>query len=618
METKNKKITVVLLFAVFFMSMFAACSNYPAEQEDVRAIELARLVAQPSREILAGMFSEVGGFPQTLADSWKVWGFSNPLITQAFGADPNIIIFEDRLFIYASNDTIEYTDLSGTAFVSAPSYQWGIQGIRMISTIDMVNWTDHGVANIVGTPNTNRLILPEYWIPAGTFRHPPTPGYPEGRLVTRSWAPTAAWTMFAGSPRFFLYWGDGGDGVGVVMADTPIGPWRSPLGHRLLVDRSTPGNEGVAWLFDPSVFVDESGQGYIFLGGGMPFPDPNFTTMARRARLTPSMVSLAEPLQQWHVPYLFEAIEMKRIRGRYYLSWSTHYQTAGNPYGLVNFEIAYQMSETSPMDIYPGGFTPPRGMMRTASTTLGTTDSNNHHAMFEFRGETFITYHAQLVSMAKNVYSHLEPPNHRLRSSMIDYMPVNEDGSIPPVIMTRQGVGQMGYLDPFILQEAETIAVQGGIYTRPATGASNGKVVTSIDAGDWLGVYGVDFGEAGATRFMARVRTPVMPGQIGAIELRLNPQTIGPANVLDGIANITIDNTVTIIGGEVIGAARIQAVHGQEGQFARLYIELDRLVTGVHDLVFVFYCERGPMRELALPDTRHMDSFEFDQWQFFH
>ena len=474
MKTKNKKY-FVLLCTVFFMAsfMFAACPADPAEPED--AVELGRLAAQPSREALAGMFSEAGGFPQTLADSWKVWGFSNPLITQAFGADPNIIVFEDRLFIYASNDTIEYTDLSGTAFVSAPSYQWGIQGIRIISTIDMVNWTDHGVSNIVGTPNTNRLILPEYWTAAGEFRHPPSVGYPEGRLVTRSWAPTAAWIMFAGSPRFFLYWGDGGDGVGVVMADTPVGPWRSPLGNRLLIDRSTPGSEDVAWLFDPSVFVDEAGQGYIFLGGGTPFPDPNFTTMARRARLTPSMVSLAEPLQQWHVPYLFEAIEMKRIRGRYVLSWSTHYQVGagGGTYGLGNRAIAYQWSETSPMDAYPGGFTAPSGMLVSPQIQLGTTDSNNHHAMFEFRGETFITYHAQLVAQAKNVYSHLSPPNHRLRSSMIDYMPVNEDGSIPPVTMTRQGVGQMEYLDPFILQEAETIAVQGGIYTRPATGAGN-------------------------------------------------------------------------------------------------------------------------------------------------
>ena len=117
---------------------------------------------------------------------------------------------------------------------------------------------------------------------------------------------------------------------------------------------------------------------------------------------------------------------------------------------------------------------------------------------------------------------------------------------------------------------------------------------------------------------MARVRTPVTPGQTGAIELRLNPQAAGPEDILDGTANITIDNTVTITGGEVIGAAKIQAVPGQEGRFARVMIELDRPVTGVHDLVFVFYCERGPMRELALPDTRHMDSFEFDQWQFFH
>lgn len=52
----------------------------------------------------------------------------------------------------------------------------------------------------------------------------------------------------------------------------------------------------------------------------------------------------------------------------------------------------------------------------------------------------------------------------------------------------------MGKFDPYALNEAETIGIQGGVYTRPESGAGGGMLVTSIDSGDWLALYGVDFG----------------------------------------------------------------------------------------------------------------------------
>jgi arabinoxylan arabinofuranohydrolase len=261
---------------------------------------------------------------------------------------------------------------------------------------------------------------------------------------------------------------------------------------------------------------------------------------------------------------------------------------------------------------YPGGFTSPARVLTAPATQFGSTDTNNHHAMFEFRGETYITYHTQLVSMAMGVYPELS--NRRLRSAFIDRMPVNPDGTIPPITMTRSGVEQISYLNPFIENEAETIAVQGGVYTRPATGASNGMLVTSIDTGDWLGIYGVDFGSVGAKRFTARVRTPDMQDYVGAIELRLNPQAAGETR---DIINLSPTVTTRITGGEVIGVAVIQALPGEEGKFAKVSINLDKTVTGVHDLVFVFYSSLGIRPETVLPDSRHKDGFEFDTWQFF-
>ncbi|MCL2600943.1 MAG: family 43 glycosylhydrolase, partial [Treponema sp.] len=305
---KKTFVTLVALAVLPLVFSITGCPNAGDTPEGPN-VEMYRLEDQPSREEAAALFCTDNGFPTELSNSWKIWGHANPLFTQAFGADPDVLVFNDRLYVFMSNDTIQY-NAAGDFLCAAtdpeghgPSYLRGIQGIRIMSTSDMVNWTDHGAVNIVGTPNTNPLILPQYWRPVAEFR------LPNGNLVERSWAPTAAWSMIGGSPRFFLYWGDGGNGVGVVASSSPTGPWTSPLGSRLLIDHSTPGSDGAVWLFDPGVYVDPvSGRGYMFLGGGWPLPGDlpfgaNNTGQARRVRLGRDMISLAGPLEAWHVPF---------------------------------------------------------------------------------------------------------------------------------------------------------------------------------------------------------------------------------------------------------------------------------------------------------------------------
>jgi len=583
----------ILIFAIMINLTVMSCPNDGSDQ-DV-------LTPQPSKSALSALFDTSNGFPSALSDSWKIWNHKNPLFTQAFGADPNVLIYQDRLYIYMSNDTLEYKP-DGT-FVDAPSYGLGIQGIRIISSADLVNWTDHGAVNITGPASTNPLVPEREWNNRRVIRNP---------SIDRSWAPTAAWKEINGVPQFFLYWCNGGNGVGVVTSLSPTGPWWSPIGNELLINRNTPNCADVMWLFDPSVFIDDDGKGYLYFGGGWEGGVPaNNTGMARRVRLGDDMASLAETPETWNVPYLFEASDMKKLGGRYYFSYSTHYSMSGNPFGLMDRDIAYMMSSNSPMDSYPGGFTNPARVLRAPAAQLATTDSNNHHAMFEFKGKTYITYHTQKVGEAMGTYPGTN--SRRMRSAFIDNMPINSDGTIPQVSMTRKGVEQVEYLDPYILNEAETIGIQGGVYTRPLPEAGNRMVVTSIDTGDWLALYGVNFGSEGATKFTARVRTSDIKGYTGAIQLRLNPEGDGETS---DTGNLTPSNTARIKGGEVIGHVQIKANPGMEGKFATVTIDLDRKVTGVNDLVFVFYSSLGVRPETVLPDSRHKDGFEFDQWQF--
>jgi len=612
-----------LTFAVLMMFAIVSCK----EDEPEGKTEANPALPQPPKNEIEALFDTDNGFPANMSNAFKIYGHKNPLFTQAFGADPNVIIYNDRLYVYMSNDTIEYTssgemltrendpnkNSDGTGV--GPSYGKGIQGLRMISSADLANWTDHGPINITGPANTNSLISNDEWNRRRLINNP---------SIDRSWAPTAAWKNIGGKDKFFLYWPNGGNGVGVVVADTPIGPWFAPF-QNLIIDRNTPNCSSVLWLFDPGVFVDEDGSAYIYFGGGYEAGvTADNTTHARRVKLGADMISIDGVPEQWYVPYLFEASDMKKIKGRYYFSYSTNYATSGNRFGFGNYDIAYMMTDTNPMAPGPalqggpaapaGAFSEPKSVLKRADTQLGSTDSNNHHAMFEFKDETYIIYHTQKAAEAMGTYP--TASSRRLRTAAIDKMPINADGTIPPVTMTRKGIEQVGHLDPYILNEAETIGVQGGIYVRPLAlnSSTNRNVVTSIDTGDWIVVYGVDFGSAGAKKFSARVRTSDKPGYKGAIQLRLDPTAAG---VTSDTGNLTPQNTTRITGGRVIGHLMVEAIPGTEGQFATITIDLDETVTGVHDLVFVFYASTGVHPETIAPDSRHKNGFEFDQWQFF-
>jgi arabinoxylan arabinofuranohydrolase len=47
-----------------------------------------------------------------------------------------------------------------------------------------------------------------------------------------------------GKDKFFLYFANSGNGIGVLTADSPIGPWTDPL-RKALVTHSTSGVAGV-------------------------------------------------------------------------------------------------------------------------------------------------------------------------------------------------------------------------------------------------------------------------------------------------------------------------------------------------------------------------------------
>jgi arabinoxylan arabinofuranohydrolase len=594
----NKRLRTLLGIVLVFGVFVAACpGDEPGQEQELEPVPV--LEDQPSKEILAELFDTDNGFPENLSNSWKIWGHHNALITQGFGADPTAIEYNGRLYLFASNDTILY---DANDAIANGSYSAGIQGVRSISSGDLVNWTDHGVLNIAGPAFTDPLVTSNTTIIS------------PGTYAQRSWAPAIEMKKFNGVPKFFLYYADSGNGIGVITAPSPTGPWTSPL-NKLLIDRNTPTCAAkpenaaliagqVTTLFDPGVMVDDDGKGYIFFGGGDNIVGTATITSARRARLGDDMISLDGDPEAFFSPHLFEASDINKINGTYYFSYVLN-SSAASP--LFNTQIAYRTAD-DPM----GTFSNPIGIMRAANNQLGSDDNNNHHCIFKFKDNYYIAYHASRVKYAMGANKNAG----YYRSPHIDKITINPStGVISTVTMTSAGVDQVGKLDPFVLNEAETIGIMGGIFTRADSGASNGMVVTAIDSGDWVALYGVDFGAVGAKSFSARVRTPETPDYVGAIELRIDPAGAGTAT---SIANISTTNTARITGGKIIGHVYIKAKSGEEGKYGTVTINLDETITGVHDLVFVFYSSQGdnPITAANLKASKHKNGFEFDHWQF--
>ena len=108
----------------------------------------------------------------TLSKSYKGVANNNPIIEQHYGADPFALVYEDTVYFYMTADAYEY-DANGE--IKENSYSQ-IRSLYVVSTKDMINFTDHGEITIAGTNGATK------W-------------------AHNSWAPAAAWKMVDGKPK---------------------------------------------------------------------------------------------------------------------------------------------------------------------------------------------------------------------------------------------------------------------------------------------------------------------------------------------------------------------------------------------------------------------------------
>ena len=431
----------------------------------------------------------------------------NPIIQTLYTPDPAPYVHGDTVYLFVDHDEDD-------------ALYFKMKDWLLYSTTDMVNWTYRG------TPLSTE-----------TFQW--------ARQGDNAWAAQAVerngkwyWYVCAEDTTMHLH------GLGVAVADRPEGPYEDALGKPLV-----PG----AWGFiDPSVFIDDDGQAYLFWGNnGLWY-----------AKLNDDMISLGSeimPVKGLEDPEAFGPLVMKmdyqlgkeklktgyeegpwvtKRNGLYYLVYAA---------GGVPEHLAYSTSRS-----INGPWKYEGRIMDEAENSF-----TIHAGSIEFKGRNFMFYHNGTAVNGGGFR----------RSTAIEEFSYTADGKIPFIPFTREGVRTpVSHLNPYERVEAETMADSYGLKTDRRTGG-NHHYVTSIHNGDWMRLRSVDFGKEGAKRLLASVM-----------------------KVQDTGATIEFHAAGQILA--VVPVCRA----------GELTVEIQQQLTGVHDLFILF---RGGDGEL----------FDFDWWQ---
>ena len=442
----------------------------------------------------------------------------NPVIQTHFSPDPAPMVYKDKMYVYTGDDIQGYDFYYMT--------KW-----RVHSSEDMVNWTDHGVPI---------------------------------SLESFSWARDRAWAAQCIQRDGKFYWYicaqtvNNDMAIGVAVSDSPTGPFKDALGKPLITTGS--------WdNIDPTVFIDDDGQAYLYWGNSKLFYvklNKNMTSYDDKITEVPqsgeAFGGLRRPGKSEEVLQKQEKSNDVYVEGPWFYKRNKKYYLMYA--GMTDRTECLSYSTSSS----PSGPWKYQGKIMTDQTTNSFT---NHGGIIDFRGKSYLFYHTGLLPGAGS-YG---------RSTAIEEFKYNADGSIPKITMTKEGVNPVRTLNPYQRNEAETMAWSEKCST--SENKKNGVFVSDIRVGGYIKVRAVDFGK-GASEFSASLAAGL---DGGILEVRLDK--------LDGqkLAEIEAPRT------------------GGWEEFKTLTSKITESVSGVHDVYFVFKGKNI---------TAGRKLFNFDHWSF--
>lgn len=287
---------------------------------------------------------------------------ANPLVTDRFTADPAALVDNGRVYLYVGID--EALDAGKDYLMN----EW-----RVYSSCDMRRWTDHG--------------SPVQW-------------------KTFAWAGRDAWAsdVVKRDGKYYFYSTVDhktipGKAIGVAVSNSPTGPFVDARGTALVTNDMTKHTDILWDDIDPGVFVDTSGQAYLYWGN----------TVLKYAKLKANMTELDGPIQTIALDSFTEAPYVHKRGDTYYLTYSryfpeeTVYATSSSPTGPWTF----------------------RGVIMDKNSNVKTI----HQAIVDFNGKSYIFYHN----------AKLPGGGEFRRSAAVEELHYNKDGSIRFVAQTAGG-----------------------------------------------------------------------------------------------------------------------------------------------------------------------------------
>jgi len=215
-------------------------------------------------------------------------------------------------------------------------------------------------------------------------------------------------TVFNGDPA------DPGYSIGVAQSNHPAKGFKDALGGPLITPSMTADPEYMGTMpwddIDPTVFIDKDGQAYLYWGN----------THLYYVKLNDNMIELDGDIQRVEIANMpvgyTEGPWLHEYDGQYYLTYAMNYPE----------EIGYAMSDS------PAGPWTYKGKLMDKLPG----SSTSHPAIVEFEEQWYFIYHA----------ASLPTGGEFRRSTSIEKMYYNPDGTIQKVVPTVSGVSDNSYL----------------------------------------------------------------------------------------------------------------------------------------------------------------------------
>ena len=363
-----------------------------------------------------------------------------PLVQTKYTADPAPYVHGDTIYLYTTHDE---DDAEG----------FKMKDWLLYTSTDMVNWQDHGaVASLKNFP----------WYKGDNG----------------AWAEC----VVERNGKWYMYCPIHGNGIGVLVADSPFGPFKDPIG-KPLVWRTEHWSD-----IDPSVWIDNDGRAYMYWGN----PHTYCVELNEDMISTKGDIMTMDKIEDYQ-----EGPWMWKRGDWYYLAFASTCCPEG---------IGYAMSKS------PTGPWEHKGhIMDHTPRTRG-----NHPGIIEFKGKWYcfgLTYDLFRLESSRHA---------ERRCCMAAEMTYNADGTIKELPYFQDcKLEQVGTFNPFRRVEAETMAWGYGLKTtreNPSGPWNPTLFVTDIDDGEYILVKGVDFGK-GANELLASCSSQMFGGRM---EIRLD------------------------------------------------------------------------------------------------